>query len=96
MKLQEKILKIIVEGANQSEELIKDAVRKRMNSKPYPSHFSFAMGTYFWSNKNGDIVHTFSRCDHINRACEEHLGTYGTMTWRIDRENGELVERTLW
>ncbi len=83
---------LIIEAGTQSEELIKDAVRQRMGTRPYPGGFSIGMGTYCWSYVNGNSTQDFPKCEELNRAVEMHIEVFGTFSWRIDRAEGTLKE----
>lgn len=100
--LTAKVDAIVTAAMKQAEELIKAAVRDRMFKKPYPKTFIFAMGRCFWidsqdrstgSDHEGAKV---PRRADIDEACEQFLESFGSMGWRIDRENGQLVERDNW
>jgi len=57
------------------------------------------MGSNLWIDSKGEMTGhggKVSRTEDIDLACEQFLETFGTMTWRIDRKDNELIERTCW
>ena len=100
--LSSKVGSVVTAARKQAEELIKAAVRHRMSKKPYPKSFIFAMGVHFWIDSedrqtdfdsNGAKV---PRREDIDLACQQFQDSFGSMGWRIDREDGQLVERDNW
>jgi hypothetical protein len=94
--LETKVNAIVKEASERAEELIKEAVRHRMSKQPYPQGFIFAMGNAIWIDSHGEIQDHVARSEAIDRACGEFLDAFGSMGWRIDREDGVLIERTNW
>jgi len=100
--LTSKIDSIVTAAMKQAEDLIKTAVRDRMSKKPYPKSFIFAMGTHFWVDSQDRYTSSDSneakvpRREDIDLACQQFLDSFGSMCWRIDREDGQLVERDHW
>lgn len=100
--LTSKVDAIVTAAREQAEALIKDAVRDRMSKQPYPKTFIFAMGEAFWvdsqdrSTGNDHEGAKVPRREDIDSACNQFLDSFGSMDWRIDREDGQLVERDHW
>lgn len=85
--------------ADKSANLIKDAIRLRMTKRPYPKSFISAMGSTFFIDAQGNnryLDNPMANTDKIIQACEDHQDDFGSLGWRIDREDGKLVEADDW
>jgi hypothetical protein len=78
-----------------AEPLIKAAVRDYLGRHKLVTGFAFGMGTFFWLIGNNTVTE-LPGTSAIESACLAFLDAYGTITWRIDRKDGILVEREDW
>lgn len=81
------------------EEALKNEIRRMLRMNPCLNGFIFAMGYFCFDDKDGaffDLHNSPKKYQKSLQKCADFLASFGTMTWRIDAYNGELVERTEW
>jgi len=96
-KLSNKIADIISKACEESELLIKQAIREKLSAHKQYS-FCLCMGTHSLCKASKWLDHSELPIwfKDISFAIEDHLDAFGTITWRIEWIDGKLVERTDW
>jgi hypothetical protein len=96
--VKDRVERIIASAASEAESEIKKAVLRRMVQVPRPGGFLFAMGSAFWIRDDGENAEygEIRNTEDIDIACDAFLDAFGSMMWRVDYVDGELVERTDW